>query len=283
MIATNAEPFLDLMLNFVNEAGGIALDFINARQSDLKPDASVITEADLRISALAAEKLAPLIKAGGHALIDEEDPRRGDYLDDAFLDRHPFVWSLDPIDGTRSYANRIPYYGVSIGLIKERAPWLGAVYFPSLKELFYCDGTAAYFVKEAFTPLATKTLIVPLDETLTDRSIFIATDDVFENYGWQKKECRIIVLAAAVCEFCWPAIGRGCGSLAKVHLWDMAGSWPIFHKAGLQLRSLTTGQLLDRLETSVFERGNTPWKLKDHYILSSERNYPLFKERLVRR
>ncbi|MBF0594393.1 MAG: hypothetical protein HQL22_05435 [Candidatus Omnitrophica bacterium] len=278
-----AGKFLDLMFGFVKEAGSIALDLINSGQSDLKADSSVITQADLRISALAAEKLAPLMKSGGHAMIDEEDPRRGEYLDDRYLDEHPFIWSLDPIDGTRAYANRIPYYGVSIGLIKDRRPWLGVVYFPSLNEMFYCDGLAAYFVKDPFSAAETKFPIIPIDEKLTDRSVFIASDDVLFKYNWLQKDCRVIVLATAVCEFCWPAIGRGCGSLAKVHLWDLAGSWPIFEKAGLKLRSYKDGKLMDRLDVSSFERGATPWKFRDDYILSSDRNFLVLKERLVTR
>ena len=71
------------------------------------------------------------------------------------------IWAVDPIDGTRLYANRMPLFGISIGLIKDLKPWLGAVYFPMLKELFYCDGTEAYFVQDAFGAQELKTRIVP--------------------------------------------------------------------------------------------------------------------------
>lgn len=280
---TPAQVYLDVMFELVREGGIIALSLINGSGAALKADHSVITNTDLKISALAGEQLAPFLKTGRHVLVDEEDPRRGDYLDDAFLDEHPFVWSLDPIDATRAYANRMPHYGISIGLIKDRRPWLGVVYFPSLKEMFYCDGEKAYFVQEAFTPQAHRTPIVPVDEVMTDRSLFIASDEILNRFEWKQKDCRILVMAAAVCEFCWPAIGRGCGSLAKVHLWDLAGSWPIFHRAGLKLFSFSDGKPLDFLDTAAFERGATPWKLKDYYVLSSERNFSLIKERLIRK
>ena len=84
-----------------------------------------------------------------------------EYLDQKRLDQTSFIWALDPIDGTRLYANRMPLFGISIGLIKDLKPWLGVVYFPMLKELFYCDGTEAYFVQDAFGPQETKTRIVP--------------------------------------------------------------------------------------------------------------------------
>lgn len=275
-----AGPYVDVMMSFIREAGEVALSLIENSASELKKDHSVITKADLAISALAHERLAPFIKAGGHVLIDEEDPKRGAYLDDDFLNAHPFVWSLDPIDATRAYANRMPHYGISIGLIKERRPWLGAVYFPSLGELFYCDGQDAWFIRRAFTPQQTREKIVPVDEVITSRSVFIVSDVLLTRFRWVSKECTIMMFAAAVCEFCWPLIGRGCGSLSKVHLWDMAGAWPIFEKAGMKMRAYSDGRPLERLETGLFHGGETPWKFKEYYILSSERNFPVLKESL---
>ena len=276
----SATVFFKVMQDFVQAAGVEALALIGDSHPELKADRSVITRADRRISAMAHERLSGFIKAGGHALVDEEDPARADAGDDRFWEEHPFVWALDPIDATRAYANGMPHYGISLGLLKDRSPWLGAVYFPSLSELFIADGTEAWFVRAPFTPAETRVRIVPQDDVISDRSVFIATDDLLTKFRWVNKECRVMVLAAAVCEFCWPAIGRGCGSLSRVHVWDMAGSWPIFEKAGLKMRALADGRPLDRLDRSLFEPKNASWRFKDYYILSSERNYPLLKDSL---
>ncbi len=275
--------YFTLLTKIVKDAGDIALSLIDHSHPELKSEASVITEADRRISALVHERLADLISTGQHALIDEEDPRRGEYLDETFLDRTPYVWAVDPIDATRAYANRMPHYGISLGLIKDRRPWLGAVYFPSLKEMFCCDGEEAFFIENIFTPQEKRTRITPVDQEISDRSIFIATDDLLSDFEWHSPDCRVMVFSAAVCEFCWPAIGRGCGALTRVHLWDMAGAWPVFEKAGLGMFAFTSGQRLDRLDASLFEKQGKPWKFKDYYILSSPRNYSLLKRRLQRK
>ena len=272
--------YVKLMLSLARDAGRVALRLSDHLQPELKADTSVITEADRSVSALAHQRLKSLIETGQHVLIDEEDPRKIDYFDEAFLDRTPYVWSIDPIDGTRVYANHMPHYGVSIGLMKDRRPYLGAVYFPALKELFYCDGVHAYFVRNAFCVNARRSRIKPVDEMITSRSIFILSDELGEDFAWRSSDCRYLVLSAAVSEFCWPAAGRACGSLARVYLWDFAGSWPIVEKAGLKFRNAQTGQPLERLETSLFQ-ASPVWKMKDFYILSSERNYPLLRERLT--
>ena len=281
--SSHMNDYFSVMLSFVKDAGVIALQHIEEGASDLKPDFSVITEADRLISRLAHDRLAPFLKTAQHVLIDEEDPRKGDFLDQSLLERTPFIWSVDPIDATRAFANRMPHYGISIGLIKSCRPWMGAVYFPSLKELFYCDGDQAYFVQNAFTAAEKRTKIVPIDEQITNRSVFIATDGILTHFQWEEQECRIMIFSAAVCEFCWPTIGRGCGSLSMVHLWDFAGSWPIFEKAGLQLRAFEDGRLLDKLEAGLFHKEGSPWRLKDYYVLSSEKNYHLLRARLRRK
>ncbi|NTV29892.1 MAG: hypothetical protein HGA80_07425 [Candidatus Omnitrophica bacterium] len=270
--------YLSLMLSLVREGGEIALELIERSRPELKSDNSVITEADRRISVLAHQKLAGYLASGQHLLIDEEDPRRGEHLEAAFQDRVPLVWSLDPVDGTRIYANHMPHYGISIGLLKERRPWLGAVFFPSLDELFYCDGTEAFFVRHPFTTSEARTRIVPVDEAISSRSLMIVTDELPRFFEWHSTDCRLLVMSAAVCEFCWPTIGRGCGSLSRVHLWDMAGSWPIVEKAGLRLFSIDTGEPLERLDAETFEKS---CRLKGYHILSSPRNFPILKTKLV--
>lgn len=275
------DAYLELMLSLARDGGKIALEFIDHSGSSLKPDDSVITEADRRVSFLAHERLAPLLATSAHILVDEEDPEKTRFLDQGVLNKAPFLWSIDPIDGTRAYANRMPHYGISIGLIKDLKPFMGVVYFPSLAELFYCDGKDAFFVKDPFTAREVSTKILPLDEEITSRSVFISTDEMLSRFNWVQKQCHTMIFAAAVCEFCWPVIGRGCGSLSRVHLWDMAGAWPIFEKAGLKMRSFSTGAPLERIDVSLFEKEGSPWRFKEYYILSSARNYPILRSLLT--
>jgi len=276
------QNYFDAMLAFVKDAGEIALKSINKNTSEIKPDGSVLTEADKRISALAHARLEPFLKTGEHLLIEEEDPRKVEYLNEKALRNKPFLWAVDPIDATRAYANRMPHFGVSIGLIRDLQPWLGVVYFPFLHELFTCDGKEAFFIQNAFSQDEVRTRIVPIDEEITNRSVFIATDGILTHFDWQSTDCRVMVFAAAVCEFCWPAIGRGCGSLSKVNLWDMAGAWPIFRKAGLEMRAFQSGQTLERISVDLFHtQGAAAWRFKDYYVLSSARNFPVLRSKLT--
>jgi len=279
----SSEIYLERMMSIAREAGTIALELIEHSDPGLKKDLSIITLADKAISKLTREKLCDFLQIPGHILIDEEDPGILEYLDQKRLDQSPFIWALDPIDGTRLYANRMPLFGISLGLIKDLKPWLGVVYFPMLKELFYCDGKESYFVKDAFGPREKKVRIVSQDEELSARSLFFCNDTFFDQFFWKSKDFHIMIHACAVINLCWPAIGRGIGCFLRCHLWDFAGSWPIIRQAGLDFRRVSDGQVLEKLEAGLFTREPLSWHLKEYYLISSGRNFQRITSKIGKR
>ena len=84
-----------------------------------------------------------------------------------------------------------------------------------LKELFYCDGTEAFFVQDAFGPNETKTRILPIEEELSARSLFFCNDTFFNKFYWNDKDFNIMINACAVVNLCWPAISRGVGCFSR--------------------------------------------------------------------
>ena len=46
------------------------------------------------------------------------------------------VWVVDPIDGTRSFADGVAEFTISVALLDEGEPVLGFVYNPATEELF---------------------------------------------------------------------------------------------------------------------------------------------------
>ncbi len=262
-------------------AGGkIAL--ISNRAHCLKSDNSILTKADVEISRLVHTAISDLLKTPDHILIDEEDIENTKYLDQSYLEASTLIWVIDPIDGTRAFSNGMPNFGISIGLLKNLKPWLGLVYFPMLGELFYSDGEKSFFVQNAFTECEKKRVIILIDQQITSQSIFICNDSFFEKFDWHSSDCQLMNPACAVLGLCWPTIGRGCGAFFGAHLWDFAGSWPIFLSAGLSLRSYQTGNEITQLDIELFAReSKDPWKLREYYILSSKQNFSLLREKII--
>jgi myo-inositol-1(or 4)-monophosphatase len=72
-----------------------------------------------------------------HGIIGEEF---GDERADA-----PYVWVLDPIDGTKSFIAGMPAWGTLIGLLKDGAPVYGMMHQPFIGEHFSGDGASASY------------------------------------------------------------------------------------------------------------------------------------------
>lgn len=72
-----------------------------------------------------------------HGIIGEEF---GDERIDA-----PYVWVLDPIDGTKAFIAGMPAWGTLIGLLQDRAPVYGLMHQPFIGERFSGDGAGARY------------------------------------------------------------------------------------------------------------------------------------------
>jgi myo-inositol-1(or 4)-monophosphatase len=90
-----------------------------------------------------------------------------------------FVWVLDPIDGTRSFINGLPVWGVLIGLLHCGRPVLGMMAQPFTGERFAGDGTRAWYAGPGgASVLATRPCAAISDAALltTSPALFAGTD-----------------------------------------------------------------------------------------------------------
>ena len=55
------------------------------------------------------------------------------------------VWTIDPIDGTRSFIRGIPLFGTLVGLLHRGRPVLGVMVLPALEETYFAaEGTGTF-------------------------------------------------------------------------------------------------------------------------------------------
>ena len=52
-------------------------------------------------------------------------------------EQKPYMWVIDPLDGTTNFIHNLPVYSVSIGLVHQEKSILGVVYEINHQELFY--------------------------------------------------------------------------------------------------------------------------------------------------
>ena len=102
----------------------------------------VVTEADH----LSEELIIDAIRARhpGDAILAEESGEHRAIAGEAPTSGRGRLWIIDPLDGTVNYANGIPFFCVSIGLIVDGQPSVGVVHDPTRGETFAAtaDGPA---------------------------------------------------------------------------------------------------------------------------------------------
>jgi myo-inositol-1(or 4)-monophosphatase len=98
----------------------------------------VVTEVDFKSEALIAKRIRARYPDDG-ILAEEAGGERVDGTDGARR-----WWAVDPLDGTVNYANGLPHFCVSVGLIVDGRPVAGAVHDPMRAETFWAtaDGEA---------------------------------------------------------------------------------------------------------------------------------------------
>lgn len=207
---------------------------------------NLVTEMDLlseKIIVGEIEKRFP-----GHSILAEERP--------ALQKPSPFLWIIDPLDGTTNYAHGFPIFSVSIALAKFGEVVSGVVYDPTRDELFTAQkGKGARLngrkIRVSEETKLTRSLLAtgfPYDLRESEINNF----DHFYNFAVRAQAVRRA--GSAALDLCYVAAGRFDGFWEmKLAPWDIA--------AGSLLVSEAGGKITDF--------GEKPVKLEGKHVLAS--------------
>jgi histidinol phosphatase-like enzyme (inositol monophosphatase family) len=123
----------------------------------------------------AADRAAETVMRG---LIRKHFPAHGivgEEFEDVKSDA-PYVWVLDPIDGTKSFIAGMPVWGTLIGLCKESAPVYGMMAQPFIGERFTGDGASAKYRG----PAGERKLMTRHCASLNDALLFTTSPHLFK-------------------------------------------------------------------------------------------------------
>jgi myo-inositol-1(or 4)-monophosphatase len=119
-----------LLRDTVREAGSLAQSMFRTELKKwTKGASSPVSEADIAVNDLLEARLRGATPDYGW--LSEES------ADDATRLSRRLTWIVDPIDGTRNYLNGHDEWCVSVALVEDAAPVLGAVFAPVTNEFFF--------------------------------------------------------------------------------------------------------------------------------------------------
>jgi myo-inositol-1(or 4)-monophosphatase len=126
---------LAFAIETAERAGRILMDrYERVERVDFKSAKDIVTEVDHLSEALILDAIRTRFPED--ALLGEETGGHAARAGHAATSGVGRVWVVDPLDGTINYANGIPFFCVSIGLVDAGRPVVGVIRDPSRGETF---------------------------------------------------------------------------------------------------------------------------------------------------
>ena len=214
---------------------------------DYKSARDVVTEADH----LSEELIIDAIRARhpGDAILAEETGEHRTITGEAPTSGRGRVWIVDPLDGTVNYANGIPFFCVSIGLIVDGRPSAGVIHDPTRNETFAATANGpALLAGSLGSP--SHAVTASDKERMTDYVISMALNGraVATRVRNVRKAIRIArSMGSAALALAYVANGRFDAFVQQGGLsaWDVAAAGLIAERGGARVTAMDGGPWFD--------------------------------------
>jgi len=198
-----------------------------------KTDGSIFTEADI---AAQNALVSALQQIGDCPVLGEEMP--AERQEALWRAGEEGLWCIDPIDGTSNFFNGLPYFAVSVALMRHGRSVLGVVYDPVADEMFWAERGSGAFLNGEPLPIKEQAPEFPramaaidfkrLEPNLAQQLVASPPFASQRNFG------------ASTLDWCYVAAGRFNLYLhGGQKLWDYAAGSLILVEAGGSLCTLT--------------------------------------------
>lgn len=197
-----------------------------------KSDGSLCTEADLAAQAALVERLRALYPAPiiGEEMSEAQQTREWHAGDEG-------LWCVDPIDGTTNFVNGLPYFAVSVALLRGGRSVLGVVYDPVADEAFYAEQGQGAFLNGEKLPIKGRT--PRLSGALANVDLKRLSRPLAQELAMRPPYSSQRNFGASTLEWCYTAAGRFDLYLhGGQKLWDYAAGSLILEEAGGAMSTL---------------------------------------------
>jgi len=207
----------------VRSGGEIAKAHFGHANPEVKYDESLVTEADLEVQEHIRVEVQK--KYPDHRFLGEEEPQINDSKDT------PFLWVVDPVDGTSAFSKGYPIWGISVALLHGGRPVVGAFYMPITDELFSSTYRSEPVCNDS--PIE-----VRYDETIDNESLMLTYSRFHRDFSTTFPG-KVRSLGSSVAHICYVAKGAAWGAvLSRVHVWDVVAGQVILEAAGGKIMDL---------------------------------------------
>lgn len=221
-----SNDFLKVAKEAALEAGKLISSYIGKiHEKSVKggDPSNFATQADIESERLVTKILTKHFPE--HNLIGEEEGKINKGSE--------YTWVIDPLDGTLSFEHNVPFFSVSIGLLKNNQPLLGVIYRVSTGDLFWAEvGKGAYLNGEKITVSKAEVLqeaVVIVDMGHKQRrsaKLDLYIKPMVNSVGY------IYSFGSAVLTLGFVATGMVDAGVSQAWIWDFAAATVILNESG---------------------------------------------------
>jgi myo-inositol-1(or 4)-monophosphatase len=244
-----------------------------------KIDNSIVTDSDKKIELILKDKISNVLPNSYFLGEENSDFTKEDYNN---IFNKDFIWAIDPIDGTANFANKIPFFAVSVGLLEKQdkgyKPILGSVLLPALDEIFYTCDLNSYSMQISNNNVKK----LDLQDYKVNKPIIMLNDSFYNSYNLknEKKKVQPRQIGSTVINIIYSVVGRSIGTITSAHIWDFAGSLAIANNLEVNTLRYSDGFLKEYFDVNDFIVGDKKknWRLKEPYLITKQSNYEFIKQ-----
>ena len=220
---------LTILREALREAGAIAMNIANRPFEQWeKKDKSPVSEADFAVNAYLRKQLGH--HRPGYKWVSEED--EDSHISAQHLIAGPYsppirTWCVDPIDGTRGFLEGNDHWVISVALLENMVPVMGAIYNPKQNVLYFANkGHGAWRDAQRLNLRGSR----PGTNRIYARKK-MQSDPLYAALLENKNLGYLSSLAFRICKV---AAGEalGCMITTPCSLWDIAAAQIILEEAG---------------------------------------------------
>ena len=191
-----------------------------------KGDGSLCTEADIAAQNALTKKLQAILNV---PVMGEEMTAAEQHA--LWKAGHDGLWCIDPIDGTSNFVRGLPYFAVSVALLREGKSVLGVVYDPVANEMFAAEHERGAFLNGE--KLLSREAAIPLAQALASVDLKRLKKKLVTQLAAHPPYCSQRNFGASALDWCYSAVGRYDMYLhGGQKLWDYAAGALIFLESG---------------------------------------------------
>lgn len=239
------------LIEIIKEAGEILKEgYYSKKEVDFKAKKDLVTKYDVGIENFLKERFIKEFEEFN--VIAEESDNSSIEFNNSII--------VDPIDGTTNFVNQVPHTCISVGVYKDKKPFIGIVYNPILDELYEAQVGCGAFLNgnklEVSKESSFQKSLISTGFPYTSASCEDDLNDVMVKIRKILPQCQDIRrLGSAAIDLCYVARGT-YEAYYEMNLkaWDVSAGIIILTEAGGKVSSL------DGSEYKLFE---------DKYIVAS--------------